>query len=79
MGVTVAIGTERDQIFVCIVTQPASRANVMDLETIGDPAVLATPAVTLQYFGADFAIRIWIQPKSRPPWLEIIHWTFAIC
>ena len=30
-----AISAERDQIFVCVVTQPAARANVVDLETIG--------------------------------------------
>jgi hypothetical protein len=47
MDVTVAISAERNQIFICIVTQQASRANVMDLNTIGGPAVLASPAVTL--------------------------------
>ena len=47
MDVTVAIGAKRDQIFVCVVTQSASRANVVDLEVIGSPAVLASPAVTL--------------------------------
>ena len=48
MDITVAIGTERDQIFVGVVTQPAPRAEVVDLETIGTAAVLASPAVTLQ-------------------------------
>ena len=33
MDVAVAISAERDQIFVCVVTQQASRANVMNLET----------------------------------------------
>ena len=58
MDATVAISAERDQIFVCVVTQPASRVDVVHLETIGTPAVLASPAVTLQHFGAEFAIRI---------------------
>jgi hypothetical protein len=73
MDVTVAISTERDQIFVCVVTQQTSRVDVVDLETIGTAAVLASPAVTLQHFGAEFAIRIWVQPKPRSPWLEITH------
>ena len=73
MDVAVAISAERDQIFVCVVTQPASRANVVDLETIRTAAGLASPAVTLQHFGAEFAIRIWIQPKSRSSRLEITH------
>ena len=34
MDVTVAISAERDQVFVSVVTQLASRANVVDLETI---------------------------------------------
>jgi hypothetical protein len=65
VDVTVAISTERDQIFVCVVTQSALRANVVNLETIGTAAILASPAITLQHFGAEFAIRIWVQPKSR--------------
>jgi hypothetical protein len=69
----VAISTKRDQIFVCVVTQPASRAYVMDLKTIGTAAVLASPTVTLEHFGEEFAIRIWVQPKSRSPWPELTH------
>jgi hypothetical protein len=65
MDVTVAISAERDQIFFCVVTQQASRAEVVNLETIGTAAVLASPAVALQHFGAEFVIRIWVQPKSR--------------
>jgi hypothetical protein len=60
VDVIVAISTQRDQIFVCVVTQSASRANVVDLKTIGSPAVLASPAVTLQHFRTEFAIRIWV-------------------
>jgi hypothetical protein len=58
VDVTVAISTERDQIFVHVVTQPASRVDVVDLETIRTAAVLASPAVTLQHFDTEFAIRI---------------------
>ena len=35
VDVTVAISAVRDQIFVCIVAQQASRAHVVNLETIG--------------------------------------------
>jgi len=34
MDITVAISTERDQVFVSVVTQPATRANVVDLKAI---------------------------------------------
>ena len=73
MDVTVAISTERDQIFVYVITQPAPRAHVVNLKTIGTAAVLASPAVTLQHFGAEFAISIWVQPKSRSSRLEITN------
>jgi hypothetical protein len=69
----VAISTERDQIFVCVITQSAPRANVVDLKTIGAATGLASPAVALQHFDAEFAIRIWLQPKSRSLRLEIAH------
>jgi hypothetical protein len=73
MDVTVAISAERDQISVCVITQSAARANVVDLEMIGSPAVLASPAITLQHFDTEFAIRIWTQPKPRSPWSKISH------
>ena len=50
-----AISTKRDQIFVCVVAQPASRVYVVDLEVIGSPAVLASPSITFQHFDAKFA------------------------
>ena len=43
----VAISAERDQIFFCVITQQASRANVVNLEAIGTAAILASPAITL--------------------------------
>jgi hypothetical protein len=58
MDATVAISAERNQIFICVITQSASRANVVDLETIRAATGLASPAVALQHFGAEFAIRI---------------------
>jgi hypothetical protein len=79
MGITVAISAEGDQVFICVVTQPASRANVVHLKTIGTPAVLASPSITLQHFGKEFAIRILVEPNSRSSRLEIIHRTLSIC
>ena len=73
MDVIVAISAERDQIFAFVITQPASEANVMDLKTIGTPARLASPAITLQHFDTEFAITIWVQLKSRSPWSKISH------
>jgi hypothetical protein len=60
MGITVAISAEGDQVFVGVVTQPAPRTEVVNLKTSGAAAVLASPTITLQHFGAEFAIRIWV-------------------
>ena len=73
MDITVTISTERDQIFVHVVTQSASRAQVVNLEVLGTAAVLASPAVTHQYFGAELAIRMRVEPKSWSSGLEITH------
>jgi hypothetical protein len=73
MDVTVAISAERDQIFVFVITQPAPRPEVVNLKTVGTPARLASPSITFQHFDAEFAIRIWLQPKSRSLRLEIAH------
>jgi hypothetical protein len=56
VDVAMAIGTECDQIFVSIITQSASRANVVDLKTIRTATVLASPTVTRQHFDTEFAI-----------------------
>jgi hypothetical protein len=58
MDVTMAINAEGDQIFICVVTQPTPRANVVHLKTIRAATDLASPAVALHHFGAELAIRI---------------------
>ena len=73
MYIALAISAERDQIFVCVVAQSASRANVVHLKTIRTAAVLALPAVALQHFDSEFAIGIRVQPKPRSPWSKISH------
>jgi hypothetical protein len=73
MDVTVATSTKRNQIFICVITQSASRANVVHLKIIGTSARLASPTITLQHFDSEFAIRIRAQPKPRSPQSKISH------
>jgi len=47
--------------------------DVVHLETIGTAAILTSPSVAPEHFGVEFAIRIWIELKSRSPWLEVLH------
>jgi hypothetical protein len=79
MDVTVAISAERDQIFAGVVTQPAARANVMDLETIGTTAVLASPSIPFEHFGAEPAVGILVEAKPRPSLPNRFHAVFSTC
>ncbi|MGC1786360.1 MAG: hypothetical protein WA718_06440 [Terriglobales bacterium] len=68
-----AISTECDQILICVITQQAPRANVVDLEMLRTAAILASPAVALEHFGAELAVRICVEPQSWLSRLEITH------
>ena len=56
MGLLMARCAQGDQILGSVITQSASRLNVMDLKTLRSPAPLATPAISLQDFTAELAI-----------------------
>jgi hypothetical protein len=45
-----AVGTQGDQIFFVVISEFASRSNVVDLQIDGAAALLATPAVSHQNF-----------------------------
>lgn len=49
MDVRMAQYTQRDQIFLFIITQQAARLNVMNLKICSGTTVLAAPSVTLQH------------------------------
>ena len=52
-----------DEIFLHIATQNASRLNMMDLEILGSPASLTSPAVALKYLPAKLLIGILVQAE----------------
>ena len=57
VSVLVTVGTESYKIFGRVITESASRANVMDLKILTAPAPLTTPTVSIQNFTAKLAIR----------------------
>jgi hypothetical protein len=65
MNLAMAAITEGDEVLGDIISQRASRADVMDLEIVWASAVLASPSVALQDLLAKFAVGIGIQPKPR--------------
>jgi hypothetical protein len=62
VSVLVALDAKAYEILGRVITQPASRLNVMDLKILRLPAPLATPAVSLQDFAAELAIGFGIKP-----------------
>ena len=61
-----ALDAMSDEILGRVITQSASRFNVMDLQTLPLPAPLATPAIPLQDFAAELAISFRIEPQALP-------------
>ena len=65
MGFTVATAAECNEVLGDVISEQASRANVMDLEIVWASAVLASPSVSLQDLSTEFAVGIGIQPEPR--------------
>jgi hypothetical protein len=63
MGCVMARPAEGDQILCNVIAQSAPRLNVMDLKNLHSSTRLASPAVALQNFPAEMAIRLRIKPQ----------------
>ena len=55
--------TKRNEIFFHIVSQVASRLNVMDLEIFGTSASLASPPIALKHLLTKLLVRNRVQAK----------------
>jgi hypothetical protein len=64
MGILVALGAKNHEIFGRVITQSASRLNMVDLKILHAPARLATPAIALQNFPTELAISLWVKPQA---------------
>jgi hypothetical protein len=63
---TVTTGAERDQVLLGIVSQVASRLEMMNLQPSKRPTELAAPPVVLKVLPPKFSIGNRIQPQPRP-------------
>jgi hypothetical protein len=66
MGFSVTFCTKSNKILGRIIAQVAPRLNVMDLKILHAPAGLTSPAISLQNFTAELAIRFRIKPQASP-------------
>jgi hypothetical protein len=56
MNLIMAVGAKRNQIIVRILAKPAAEANVVNLQVLRGAAMLAPPAITLEYLCANSKI-----------------------
>jgi hypothetical protein len=66
VSVLVALDAKGHEVLGRVIAQPAPALNVMDLKIFHAPAGLATPAISLKDFKAEFAIRFLIKPQPWP-------------
>lgn len=67
-----------NEIFFHIASQLAARPHMMNLKFLGTSALLASPAVTLEYPLAKPSVRVPVQAKSGLSWDWWIHDAFGI-
>jgi hypothetical protein len=75
----VAISAKRNEIFWHVVAQQATRANMVDLETVRTTAILASPAISLQHIGTKLTVGIWAESKPRLSLPNRLHAVFSTC
>jgi hypothetical protein len=79
MKLAMAVSAHGNQVVANIVTQQAARVNVVDVESIGASAILASPAVPLQHIVTKLEVGIRVESK---PWLSLpnrFHAVFSTC
>jgi len=68
--------TERDQIDCDIVTQPASRIDVVNFKVSPGATVLAGPVISLENFQAELVVLLRLQPQPGPLAQRAFHAVF---
>lgn len=63
-----AVRTERDQVFARVVSERASRTEVMDMQIRRTAALLAPPSISHENLPAKLRVSPSIQPK---PWASL--------
>jgi len=73
MSGPVTARAERNEILFGIVSQPAARAKVVDLEVLRCAAVLAAPPIAREHLAGELAIRLGFKAQSWPLLYELVQ------
>ena len=79
MSGSVTARAERNEILFDIVSQPAARAEVVDLKILRCAAVLAAPPIAREHLAGELAIRLGFKPQSRPLPFEPVQGCSSPC
>ncbi len=72
-------GAEGDEVGLGVVSKSAPGVDVVNLEVGRTAAVLATPAIALQYLLAKSTVGLRVEAKPGPPWVQASHEAFLNC
>ena len=79
MGILMTAGAEGDEVWLGVVSQPAPRTDMMNLELSKTAAMLAAPAIALQHLLAQSTVGVRVEAKPGPPWVQASHEAFLSC
>ncbi len=73
MSISVTSSTQSDQVLLRIVSQPAPRFNVVNLELIKTSAILAAPSIAHQHLLTQSLVGAQVEPQTRSRQAEADH------
>jgi len=65
MSRSVTIRAQGDEILFRIISQPAARAEVVNLKILRRAAILAAPSIAREHLPGELAVRVGLKPKSQ--------------
>jgi len=74
MSGSVAARAERDEILLGVISQSATRAEVVDLKILRYSAILASPPIAREHRAGKLAIGLGIKPQPLPFPPERVQW-----
>ncbi len=79
MGILMTAGAEGDEVWLGVVSQPAPRTDMMNLELSKTAAMLAAPAIALQHLLAQSTVGVRVEAEPGAAREQTSHEAFLSC
>src|SRR5713101_6913737 len=73
-----ASGTQRDQVLLGVISGPAAKFFVVNLQVRSGPTALASPAISTQHLLPESFIQLGIKPQARALGSNAVHDAFSV-